>query len=148
MDAGTPTPKPEEQTMSEIITSIAYGDAEALESVTETAMNTLDQSGLDERTYQMVRVAALVATGAPAESYSVSLTDTSEGLEVQDLEGILIALTPVVGAAKVAASASAMLESFFDEDEQVTEVEQLVAVAVADTQDEGEHDEVSELEAV
>ena len=100
--------------MSEVISSIAYGDASTLESLADMTMNTLAQSALDTRTYAMVRIAALVAMNAPAESYAISLGADETDVEAEDLEGILIALAPVVGAARIATGAFNLLDTFFD----------------------------------
>lgn len=101
--------------MSQAISSIAYGDADVLESMAEMKLNTLEQSGFDERTYLLVRIASLVAMDAPAESYAIGLAGIDEGLEVEDLEGLLVALAPVVGSARAASAASSILDVFFDD---------------------------------
>jgi hypothetical protein len=90
--------------------------AEALQSMPETdpltetmlRMNADVQtrSGLDDRTYVLVRLAALVALDASIASYLINFEAADEvGVSLQDVHGVLIALAPVVGTVRTSAAA-------------------------------------------
>ena len=54
----------------------------------------------------MARIAALVAVDAPAASYLLNAgTAADVGITLDDVEGILIAVAPIVGTPRVAAAA-------------------------------------------
>lgn len=99
------------------LTAIAFGEAPVLETLAEMTMNTFERSGLDEKTYLMVRIAGLVAMDAPPVSYAISLDASVDALEVEELQGILVALAPIVGSARIASAASNILDVFMLESE-------------------------------
>ena len=67
----------------------------------------LERSGLDPETFMLVRIAALASSGAPPESYLLNLGVAADlGLSVEQVQGVLIAVAPVVGTARVAAPAA------------------------------------------
>jgi len=101
---------------TDTLNAIAYGDAPVLEALTEIMLDTLERSGLDLKTYYLVRIAGLVAMDAPPVSYAVSVEEAIDFLEWHDLEGVLVALAPVVGSARIAAAASNMLDVFSEDD--------------------------------
>ena len=61
---------------------------------------------LDGRELMLVRIAALAAAGAPPASY---LGNTGAALEVgvtlEDVQGVLVAIAPIVGSARVVTAA-------------------------------------------
>jgi len=64
-------------------------------------------SGLDDRTYVLVRIAALAALDASAESYLVNFTIADElGVSAEDVRGVLIALAPLIGTARTVTAAT------------------------------------------
>ena len=66
----------------------------------------MEQSSLDAQTLMRVRLAALVAIGAPPSSYLANLAVAGDvGLEIEDFQNVLIAVAPIVGTARVAAAA-------------------------------------------
>ena len=68
-------------------------------------------SGLDDRTLMMVRIAALVAVDAPAFSYQMNLEAGAEtGLDAADLRGLLIAVAPIVGTARIMSATGKIAE--------------------------------------
>jgi 4-carboxymuconolactone decarboxylase len=100
--------------------SIANGEAPMLETLADMDLDTRERSGLDTKTYMMVRVAGLVAMDAPPVSYDICVGEAHDVLDLEDLQGILVALTPVVGSARVASAAASILDVFFvdvDDDE-------------------------------
>ena len=71
-----------------------------------------ERSGLDAETFMLVRIAALASTGAPPASYLLNLEAASEvGLTVEQVQGVLIAIAPVVGSARVASAGSSIAEA-------------------------------------
>jgi hypothetical protein len=53
----------------------------------------------------LVRIAALVAVDAPPASYLLNLGVAAEvGLDVETIQGVLAAIAPIVGTARIAAA--------------------------------------------
>jgi alkylhydroperoxidase/carboxymuconolactone decarboxylase family protein YurZ len=91
--------------MSEVNTPV-------LDSLLQMNVGSLERSGLDPETFMLLRIAALVAAGAPPESYVVNLEMAAEfGLTTEQLQGVLICIAPVVGSARVAGAASSIVQS-------------------------------------
>src|SRR3954447_24559109 len=62
-------------------------------------------SSLDSRSLMLVRIAALVAVDAPPVSYVLTLGATSElDIDADEVRGVLAAIAPIVGTARVAAA--------------------------------------------
>ena len=90
-------------------------DAEVNAPIVETLMKmnegVPERCGLDPETFMLVRIAALASTGAPPASYLLNLEVAAEvGLTVEQVQGVLIAVAPVVGSARVATAGSAIDE--------------------------------------
>jgi len=69
-------------------------------------------SGLDDRTYVLVRIAALAALDASAESYLVNFTIADElGVSAEDVRGVLIALAPLIGTARTVTAANRSMQA-------------------------------------
>jgi 4-carboxymuconolactone decarboxylase len=67
--------------------------------------DSVDASSLDARSIALVRLAALVASGAPAVSYALNLAVADEvGLDAEDVRGVLAAIAPIVGTSRVVAA--------------------------------------------
>jgi 4-carboxymuconolactone decarboxylase len=98
--------------VTEFLQSIVPGDAPLVESLVRMHAGTQEQSGLDDRTYVLVRIAALVATDASAASYVVNLTVADDiGVTADDVRSVLIALGPLVGSARVLSGADKALKA-------------------------------------
>jgi len=83
-----------------------------VESIARMHAETQEQSGLDDRTYVLVRIAALVAIDASVASYVVDLSIAEDvGITADDVRGVLIALGPVVGSARVLSGADKALKA-------------------------------------
>jgi 4-carboxymuconolactone decarboxylase len=92
--------------------SIAQGDAPVLESLVAMHLDSLENSGLDETTYFLVRLAALVSMDAAPVSYALNLAIADEaGVTLEQAQGTLIAIAPIVGTARVAAAAGNILRA-------------------------------------
>jgi alkylhydroperoxidase/carboxymuconolactone decarboxylase family protein YurZ len=93
---------------------------------TMTAVS-VEASSLDAETLMLVRVAALVAVDAPAVSYALNLEIAGDmGIDPEKLRGVLAAVAPIVGTARVAAATGNIVKAL------VVELE----VAELDSQDE------------
>jgi alkylhydroperoxidase/carboxymuconolactone decarboxylase family protein YurZ len=87
-------------------------NAPVLETLVQMNDDVLERSGLDPETFMLVRIAALASSGAPPASYLVNLGAASElGLSLEQVQGVLIAIAPVVGGARVAAAGSSILKA-------------------------------------
>lgn len=65
----------------------------------------IEASSLDARTLMLVRLGALVAVGAPPASYLMNLGVASEaGVDGDQVQGVLAAVAPIVGTARVTAA--------------------------------------------
>jgi alkylhydroperoxidase/carboxymuconolactone decarboxylase family protein YurZ len=92
---------------------VAEVNAPVLETVLKMNEGVEQSSGLDAQTLMLVRIAALASTGAPPASYLVNLDAASElGLGVEQVQGVLIAIAPVIGSARVASAGGAIARAF------------------------------------
>jgi 4-carboxymuconolactone decarboxylase len=97
----------EEGTAEKNIGALAEGDAPVLETLVQMTVNTQERSGLDPETYMLVRMAALVAMDAAPVSYLLNLGAAAEiGVPLEKVQGMLVAIAPVVGSARVVSAAS------------------------------------------
>ena len=66
----------------------------------------IDACDLDERELMLAHIAALVAVGAPAASYLINVgTAVDLGITLEDVEGVLIAVAPIVGTVRTMSTA-------------------------------------------
>ena len=83
----------------------AENETPVLDLLAKMTADSIDASSLDEETLMLVRVAALVAVGAPAVSYGLNLPVAGAmGIDPEKLRGVLAAVAPIVGTARVAAA--------------------------------------------
>lgn len=72
----------------------------------------LEATSLNARDVMLVRIAALAAVGAPPISYILNVGAAGEaGVEAEEIQGVLAAVAPIVGTARIAAAATALLEA-------------------------------------
>jgi 4-carboxymuconolactone decarboxylase len=96
----------------EILQSIVPDESPLVENLARMHVDTQERSGLDDRTYLLVRIAALVAVDASVASYLVNLTVADEvGITAEDVRGVLIALGPLVGSARVMSGAEKAMQA-------------------------------------
>lgn len=99
-----------EATAEQTLGSVARGEAPVLEQLAAMTLDTLERSRLSLETYLLARLAALVALDAPPASYILALEAAGEvGLSPQDVQGVLVAIAPIVGTARVVSAASKIL---------------------------------------
>src|SRR5215212_1760685 len=88
------------------LSAIASGDSQFLERVAGLRESTLEVSGLDERTFALTKIAALIALDAPPASYAWQVANAlADGATPEDLLGVLRAIAPQVGGPRVVAAA-------------------------------------------
>jgi 4-carboxymuconolactone decarboxylase len=94
------------QDTHETLLGISIGDANILETAIGLRDLGLEGSGLDARTYALVKIAALIALDAPPTSYAWQIGNAlAEGVTPEDILGVLRAVAFQVGAPKVVAAA-------------------------------------------
>lgn len=83
----------------------ASTDTPVLDLLASMTADSLEATSLDVQSIALVRLAALVASNAPASSYALNLAVGSDlGLDVEDVRGVLTAIAPIVGTSRVAAA--------------------------------------------
>jgi len=76
-----------------------------LDLLAEMTEKSIEASSLDPEKLMLVRLAALVAVDAPPVSYDLNLRAASETeVDIDDVRGVLAAIAPIVGTAKIAAA--------------------------------------------
>jgi 4-carboxymuconolactone decarboxylase len=91
-------------TPEDCLRALAAGQASVLETLARMQVGALERSGLDEETYLLIRLAALVATDATPVAYHAHLG--AAGLSTAEILAALVAIAPVVGSARVLSAAS------------------------------------------
>ena len=94
-----------------------------LDTLAEITAASVEHSSLPPRELMLARIAALIAVDAPPASYLANAGPAADfGLTAEDLQGVMIAIAPLVGTARVVAAAGHILRALG------------VAIAVADTE--------------
>ena len=88
------------------LAGISAGKLEALESALGVREEFRATTGLDERTFALVKIAALIALDAPPASFAWQVgTAVEAGATPEDILGVLRAVAPQVGGPRVVAAA-------------------------------------------
>ena len=81
------------------LAGLAVGDVEALGEALELREAMQERSGLDPRTFALVKIAALVALDAPPASYLWQVSNAiNVGVTAEDILGVLRTIAPQVGS--------------------------------------------------
>lgn len=108
----TEQPVPNQRDAEGALSALASGDRPVLEAIAAMNLDTLGLSTLDPQSYFLVRLAALVALDGPPASYLVNLGLASEaGIAPEQVQGVLTAIAPIVGSARVVAAAGNALRA-------------------------------------
>jgi alkylhydroperoxidase/carboxymuconolactone decarboxylase family protein YurZ len=76
-----------------------------LDLLTSMTKDSIEASSLDPQSLMLVRIAALVAVDAPPASYLMNLGAAGEiGVTEDQVRGVLAAVAPIVGTARVASA--------------------------------------------
>lgn len=92
------------------LTGLSAGDLDMLAEGLEYREEWRRKSGLDERAFALVKIAALVAVDAPPASYQWQVGNAvAAGVSARDILGVLFAVAPQIGGPKVVAAAPEIL---------------------------------------
>jgi hypothetical protein len=81
-----------------------------LDLLTNMTAEANEVSSLDTVTLMLVRIAALAAVNAPATSYLANLGPAADvDIDADQVTGVLTAIAPIIGTARVAVAAGQML---------------------------------------
>ena len=87
-------------------------DTPVLDVLMKMTADSLESSTLDPDTLMLVRIAALVAVDAPPASYLMNLGAAGElGVTDEQVRGVLVAVAPIVGTARVASAAGKIVRA-------------------------------------
>ena len=87
-------------------------DTPVLDLLADMTADSLKLSGLDAASLMRVRLAALVASNAPAVSYALNLAAAGDvGLDADDVRGVLTAIAPIVGTPRVVAATENIVQA-------------------------------------
>jgi alkylhydroperoxidase/carboxymuconolactone decarboxylase family protein YurZ len=86
-------------------------DTPLADTLVAMTADSLERSDLPDREIMLVRLAALAAVGAPPISYTLNAgAAASSGLTLEDAQGVLIAVAPVIGTPRTVEAAAAITE--------------------------------------
>jgi alkylhydroperoxidase/carboxymuconolactone decarboxylase family protein YurZ len=98
-------------------------ESPVLDTLADMTAASVDHNTLSPRDYMLARVAALIAVDASPLSWFANAAAIEEsGLTTDDIQGIMIAVAPVVGAPRVMAAGGHILRALG------------IAIAVADAE--------------
>ena len=98
-------------------------ESPVLDTLTDMTAASVDHNSLSPRDFMLARVAALIAMDAPPISWFANAAAIEEsGLTTDDIQGIMIAVAPVVGGPRVIAAGGHIMRALG------------IAVAVADAE--------------
>ena len=87
-------------------------DQPVLNTLAEITAVSVARGTLEAREHMLARLAALVAIDAPAASYALNVEPSAEvGLTVEDVQGLLIAIAPIVGTPRVVSAAGKITDA-------------------------------------
>ena len=105
-------------------------DQPVLETLADITAASIDHNSLSARDFMLARLSALIAVDAPPMTWIANASAVTEsGLTVEDLQGIMIAVAPVVGTPRVMAAGGHILQALG------------MAIAVSDAETADELDE-------
>jgi 4-carboxymuconolactone decarboxylase len=94
----------------DLLASLAMGDLGVLDEAAQLRETEQLASGLDARTFSLVKIAALIALDAPPASYLWQVANALEaGATPQDFAGVLRAVMPQVGGPRAMAAAPELM---------------------------------------
>ena len=109
------------------------GDQPVLDTLTEITAVSVDHNSLSPREYILARLAAMIAVDAPPISWLATAPAVTEsGMTIEDVQGVMIAVAPVVGGPRVMAAGGHIARALG------------LAIAVADAELADELDELDE----
>jgi 4-carboxymuconolactone decarboxylase len=98
------------QETHDALKGVSAGDLGIIESAVGLREAHLEATGLDPRTFALVKIAALIALDAPPASYAWQVPNAlADGATPEDLLGVLRAVAPQVGGPRVVAAAPELM---------------------------------------
>lgn len=98
-------------------------DTSVLDTLTDLTAASVEHNSLAPRELMLARMAALIAVDAPSASYLANAGAAADsGVTADDIQGVMIAVAPVVGTARVVSAGGRILSALG------------VAIAVADAE--------------
>jgi len=119
--SGLAFPQPEEDPVA--------NETPVLDTLADITATSIEHNSLAPRELMLVRMAALIAVGAPPASYLANAVAVQNGAVTgDDIQAVMIGIAPVVGTARVVAAGGSILRALG------------LAIAVADAElaDEGD----------
>jgi 4-carboxymuconolactone decarboxylase len=94
----------------EALSGISAGDLKLLDSAMGLRECEFEATCLDARTFALAKIAALIALDAPPASYAWHVANAvDDGATPEDILGVLRAVAPQVGGARVVAAAPELM---------------------------------------
>ena len=91
-----------------------------LDLLTSMTLDSISASSLEPRELMIARLAALVAIDAPVMSYATNVETAVEvGIDAERAQGILAAVAPIVGTARVVSASTKLAEALALEVEEL-----------------------------
>ena len=83
-----------------------------LDTIVDITTASIEHNSGSPRDFMLARLAALIAVDAPPASYLANASAVERaGLTAEDIEGIMIAVAPVVGTPRVTSAAGHFLQA-------------------------------------
>ena len=83
-----------------------------LDLLASMTADSIEASSLDAETLMLARIAALVAVDAPPVSYALNLEAAGElEIDPERVQGVLAAVAPIVGTARVASATTKIVRA-------------------------------------
>jgi 4-carboxymuconolactone decarboxylase len=101
--------------------------ASVLDLLKRMTAESIEASTLDDEKLMLVRIAALVAVDAPPASYLLNIGAAGDvGIDADQVQGVLAAVAPIVGTARVASAGGNIVRAlgFAEELAEFEETEQ------------------------
>jgi alkylhydroperoxidase/carboxymuconolactone decarboxylase family protein YurZ len=87
-------------------------DTPVLDTLADITSASLEHNSISPRDFMLARLAALIAVDAPPVSYMANAPAVEEaGLTIEDIQGVMIAVAPVVGTPRVMSAGGQILRA-------------------------------------
>jgi alkylhydroperoxidase/carboxymuconolactone decarboxylase family protein YurZ len=87
-------------------------DTPVLDTILDITTASIEHNSVSPRDFMLARLAALIAVDAPPASYLANASAAEQaGLTAADIEGVMIAVAPVVGTPRVMSAAGQILRA-------------------------------------
>jgi hypothetical protein len=111
----------------ESLQGLSEGDASKMGYLQDLIARSYTESGLDPQTFMLVRMAALAALDAEPASWLMNIAVSGEAGLGPDLTlGLLIAIAPVIGTARVVSAAGNMIKALMFAEAAIAEKEHIL----------------------